>query len=190
MTTVDSLYRVQGSNPFSLVTPQEQVAAAARSQIVMQNRMRLAINNRICTILATATGTRLPADPESWWQWWNDTNEVYVEGEKPVETAYYYQELSVVNSPGLPGRSASGSGGDDRQKDCLVAGTPVWTECGPVAIDKIRVGDLLLSQDVKTGELAFKPVLKTTTRRPGAPREDRVGPSLLAMQWRTPFLGR
>jgi hypothetical protein len=36
-----------------------------------------------------------------------------------------------------------------------------------VAIDKIRVGDLLLSQDVKTGELAFKPVLKTTTRQPG-----------------------
>ena len=45
------------------------------------------------------TGVYLPADPQSWWQWWNDTNEVYVEGEKQVATAYYCQELTVVNTP-------------------------------------------------------------------------------------------
>ena len=132
--------------------------------------MRLAMNNRICAILATTTGIRLPAVSEVWWQWWNDTNEVYVEGEKPMTTAYYRQEMTVVKrrrrfAKALPRAAAATT---TKHKDCLVAGTPVWTERGPVAIDKIRVGDLLLSQDVKTGELAFKPVLKTTTRRPGS----------------------
>ena len=78
----------------------------------------------------------LPAIPETWWQWWNDTNEVYVEGEKPITTAYYREEITVVSPPLVPLHSSpSGSGNDDNHKDCLVAGTPVWTERGPVAID-------------------------------------------------------
>jgi len=51
-----------------------------------------------------------------------------------------------------------------RRHECFVAGTPVWTVSGPVAIEKIRVGDLVLSQALDTGELAFQPVLQTTQR--------------------------
>ena len=122
VTTLDSLYRLQGSNPFSLVTPQQQVAAAAQLHIAAQNRMRIAANDRICGILATTTGAGLPAIPETWWQWWNDTNEVYVEGEKPITTAYYLEEITVVSPPLVPLHSSpSGSGNDDNHKDCLVA---------------------------------------------------------------------
>ena len=49
---------------------------------------------------------------------------------------------------------------------CLAAGTPVWTESGPTAIEKIQVGDRVLSQDIETGELACRPVCKTTVRPP------------------------
>jgi hypothetical protein len=42
----------------------------------------------------------------------------------------------------------------------------VWTEHGLSPIEKIRVGDRVLAQDVQTGELAFKPVLKATVRPP------------------------
>jgi hypothetical protein len=49
---------------------------------------------------------------------------------------------------------------------CFAAGTKVLTNRGEVAIDKIQVGDLVLSQDVETGELAFKPVLETTVGPP------------------------
>ena len=45
-------------------------------------------------------------------------------------------------------------------------GTMVWTTTGQVAIEKMHVGDLVLSQDPNTGELAYKPVLKTTIRPP------------------------
>ena len=49
---------------------------------------------------------------------------------------------------------------------CLFAGTPVWTQSDSIEIDEITVGDLVLSQNPTTGELAYKPVLKTTVRPP------------------------
>lgn len=55
--------------------------------------------------------------------------------------------------------------------DCLAAGTPVMTATGLRAIDKLSVGDLVLSKDEKTGQLAFKPVVRTTVR----PKSQLVG---------------
>ena len=43
----------------------------------------------------------------------------------------------------------------------------MWTAKGPLAIERIRVGDLVLSQHAETGELAYKPVLRTTVRPSG-----------------------
>ena len=51
--------------------------------------------------------------------------------------------------------------------DCLAAGTLVWTDAGPVPIEQIRVGDLVLAQDPESGELAYQPVLRTTVRPRG-----------------------
>src|SRR5262249_52374803 len=36
-----------------------------------------------------------------------------------------------------------------------------------LAIEKIAVGDRVLSKDIETGALAYRPVLKTTVRPPG-----------------------
>jgi hypothetical protein len=52
--------------------------------------------------------------------------------------------------------------------DCLAAGTTVWTLEGHKAIEKVQIGDQVLSQDPETGELAYKPVVATTLR-PAAP---------------------
>lgn len=49
----------------------------------------------------------------------------------------------------------------------LAAGTPVWTESGLKAVERILSGDLVLSQNVETGELTYKPVLRTTIRPKG-----------------------
>lgn len=49
---------------------------------------------------------------------------------------------------------------------CFAAGVPVWTETGARPIEEIKVGDLVLSKDVESGELTYKPVLQTTTRSP------------------------
>ena len=45
-----------------------------------------------------------------------------------------------------------------------VAGTLIMTAGGFKAIDKINVGDMVLSKHESTGELAFKAVLRTTVR--------------------------
>lgn len=150
-----------GANPVQslAIAAQEarQTAARLERAVAAQNEATNALNDRIAWVLNTATGEELPAVPEDWWTWWNEQNEVYVSGSKPVATLAYSRSLTVVEqSPG------SGS------MDCLKAGTPVWTERGQVAIEKVRAGDLVLSRDVESGELAYKPVLRTTVR-PASP---------------------
>jgi hypothetical protein len=153
-----------------------------------QNRFTTALNERLAWVLKTATGVDLPADPEAWWSWWTEQNEVFVSGTKPVSIVRRTRSVEVVDEVpnsgdsgngestsggGGSGGGATGSGGRGRfvtaggRMDCLAAGTPVWTAKGPLAIERIRVGDLVLSQHAETGELAYKPVLRTTVRPSG-----------------------
>jgi hypothetical protein len=134
---------------------QQDAAGRARnmeSAVAMQNVVIEELNRRICEALATATGHDLPPSPESWWQWWNDYNEVYLAGDKPVYEIYNRQQVST------PPPVSMG--------ECLIAGTLVWTASGPMPIEQIKVGDLVLSQNPTTSELAYKSVLRTTLRPP------------------------
>jgi hypothetical protein len=49
---------------------------------------------------------------------------------------------------------------------CFPRGTTVWALTGAVPIERVKAGDRVLSQDPRTGELAFKPVLEITVRKP------------------------
>jgi len=143
--------------------------------VIQQNRRTQAMNRRIAEVLNTATEQALPVDPEVWWQWWNETNEVFTEGEKPVKSVRLAGEVALIDrredfrpvDPPAPPSVESFSPPPVRRSDCLAAGTIVWTDAGQVAIERIRVGDLVLSQDPETGELAYKPVLRTTVRPEG-----------------------
>jgi hypothetical protein len=55
---------------------------------------------------------------------------------------------------------------ESQRKECLAGGTPILTQRGPVAIERIRIGDLVLAKHFETGEVQFQPVLRTTTRAP------------------------
>jgi len=136
------------------------------------------LNHRAARTLAIATDQDLPADPTVWWTWWNEANELYVEGEKPtrdlspalqlvrLERAQQWErnrqaelDRQWADRQAQQQRSMGG-----RRRDCLAAGTLVWTIRGPRAIDKIKMGDMVLSQDPETGELAYQAVLQTTIR--------------------------
>ncbi len=139
-----------------------QVTACVREwQRMWQNESIEAMNERICEALRVATAQILPSSPEAWWSWWNDENEVSLMGSKPTELAYQEQSQTYEDI-----QSASGSSPPPGRAECFVAGTPVWTIAGPVAIESIQIGDLVLSQDPDTGELAFQPVLQTSERPP------------------------
>jgi hypothetical protein len=120
--------------------------------VVEQNDAIAQVNRRVCDVLAMATGQEVLPTAEGWWQWWNDHNETYLSSEKPVREVYNRQEIPTPRPPPM--------------YECLIAGTPVWTESGLVPIEQIRVGDRVLSQNPDTGELAYKPVLRTTLRPP------------------------
>jgi hypothetical protein len=148
-----------------------QLEATARAQ----NQVTTALNDRLAWVLGIATGADLPAQPEAWWRWWNEQNEVFLQGDKPTNIVQRTRRVAIVDrtlqDPGGSGDGGGSGGGSGSQAaprlDCLAAGTPVWTLTGPVDIEKVRVGDLVLSQHPETGELAYKPVLRTTVRPSG-----------------------
>jgi hypothetical protein len=65
---------------------------------------------------------------------------------------------------GVPGRFRNGT--PISVFSCFVPGTPVWTPEGPVAIERLAIGDLVLAQNPHTGEVAYRPVLETTVGEP------------------------
>jgi hypothetical protein len=143
-----------------LARDREQAAAA-------QNEFTNRVNDRLGWVLKVATGENLPASPESWWAWWSERNEVFLAGPKPVNTIQQTSLVTIVdNVPTSGGLGGSGgaSGGSAMMHECLAAGTLIWTARGPWEIEKMRVGDLVLAQHPETGELAYKPVLRTTVR--------------------------
>ena len=52
-----------------------------------------------------------------------------------------------------------------QNRTCFVAGTLVLTACGLIAIENIRVGDKVFSQNTETGEQAVKTVVETYVRQ-------------------------
>ncbi|MFH1921363.1 MAG: polymorphic toxin-type HINT domain-containing protein [Planctomycetota bacterium] len=127
-------------------------AARIQAAVTEQNADIDDLNRRVCDALATATGEHVLPAPENWWTWWNDVNESYLPGSKPVREVYNRQEAPTPSPPSMC--------------ECLIAGTLVWTDSGLAPIERIAVGDRVLSQNPHTGELAYKPVLRTTVRPP------------------------
>ncbi len=142
-------------------------AQQREQQVARQNVRTQQMNDRIASSLRTATGQSFGSAPRDWWNWWNDHNDIYVSGDKPIRTQYDFDEVYVADqaqfSPGASG-GARGGAGVQASCECLAAGTPVWTSRGPVAVEKMQVGDMVVSQDPESGELALKPVIRTTVR--------------------------
>lgn len=136
------------------------------------NTPKTRLNDRIRHVLQQTTGHSL-ADPEQWWSWWTDYNEYETPDRKPVvalQSAHqtYSYRVTIGTS-------------------CLASGTPIWTQTGAVPVEMIRVGDKVLAQDVDSGELAYKLVLRTTIRRLGAMRRITIGEESITTTLGHPF---
>ena len=167
LLVLDTEYRRQaligGSRRDSTERAFDQAADLARDReqaAAAQNEWTNRVNDRLAWVLKVATGENLPASPEAWWEWWNQHNEVFLAGSKPVNTIQQTSQVSIVD------RVASSSPAPQTH-ECLAAGTLIWTAKGPWEIERIRVGDLVLAQHPESGELAYKPVLRTTVRPKG-----------------------
>ncbi len=139
-----------GSSPSrnGVATAAARAGARAYRQAIAENRRVQFWNNRIDMVLSDVTGHETNGRARSWWEWWQEYNDLYVPEEKPV----HRMENEIVIR--------------DRVTtcECFLPGTPVWTETGPEPIERIQVGDRVLAQNPDTGELAYKLVLQTTVR--------------------------
>jgi tetratricopeptide (TPR) repeat protein len=126
-------------------------AAAAQQQIIADvaaieqfNRQAAAVNARILPALGQAAGApESTTDQDGLYTWWYDRLGYRYEAPEKVQAA--------VNAfPQVAPYSLT---------TCFAAGTPVRTIDGDRPIEKVRPGDLVLSQDVATGQLDFCPVV-------------------------------
>ncbi len=133
----------------------ERTAAAVQSQVSAANNKADGLNARIIHVLAATTGKNFET-PRQWWDDWRDYNE-YHSYDRPVDYRYY------------SGADKHFYGGDTisvRPVSCFVKGTPVWTKTGRRPIESLELGDLVIAQDVNTGELKYAPIIGRTIRPP------------------------
>lgn len=112
-------------------------------------------NSRIASVLSEIAEQEFSGEPKKMWRWWDKYNETKYQEYKPER--YVRTALSNRVPQYQPERFAH---------ECFVAGTQVVTSRGMKPIERVIVGDNVLSRNVVSGELSWKPVLRATTRPP------------------------
>lgn len=166
----------------SIVTRAQNDQAA----VVVANSQMEAANNRIFEVLEATTDARQPRLPASWWQWWQEHNQSYWPKQtyhvnQSSERVYYSQTSVHEQRSGTQWPRVHGSA------SCFVAGTLVRTAAGTRPIESLKAGDRVLSQDVDTGELAYKLVLRTTLRPPTDMLQLKIGDDQIVTTLGHPF---
>jgi hypothetical protein len=171
----------------------EAMASQTRERVAAANAAAAERNKRIGAVLKGATGSDPGESAEKWWSAWLDYNELsssasrqdYETYEDRSYTTYRYPQAQPrYPTPGGPKSGTTYTTSRPtattpsaiptsalpttliRRHECFAAGTRVWTQSGPRAIEAIEVGDLVLSQETQSGELAYRAVLETTTSDP------------------------
>lgn len=133
---------------------EEEIVSAER-QVAETNESTAALNERIVAALTGVSDQSLGNEPRPWWNWWQDYTDYYRTGDRPIYLTQDNSSDYVV--PPVESYAV----------ECFVRGTPVWTRTGLRPIESLDPGDLVLAQNVNTGELTYKPVLRSTVRPAG-----------------------
>ena len=165
----DQLYSVKGqsSNQASTNVPIDEIAAAKAAvedqaeldrRIADFNRENERKSKNVNLALTRLTGQPLQG-PESWWEWWRKYNHRSKTAKPFTRKTYNQVDKAKLVLGDMKYRGTI-------QMSCLVAGTPIQTSTGLRPVQSIQIGDLVLSQNVESGELSLRPVIGTTLRPP------------------------
>ena len=132
-------------------------------------------NDQVAGVLADATGQSLSTDRGAWTRWWVD--QVGYASTSPDWTSKTSRAEDVAiayQPPSVPDGAARQIVGYDR-RSCFGAGTPIRTIAGPRPIEKLQVGDQVLTQSTTTGALGFRPILVVHHNPPSATFRIKLG---------------
>jgi hypothetical protein len=177
-TTTDSSRPIDLQVPIGEMVVESQKAALAALQqqaadVAMLDAANKSIrddNDRVLDALKETTGKDLGARPEQWVAWWTDQQGYAYNPPEPapkptfdenVPPAYQPQAAPVLTAGPVTSSSTSSF-----HHSCFAAGTLVRTRDGRRAIESLRVGDVLLTEDTSTGRLEFQPVLAVFHNKP------------------------
>jgi hypothetical protein len=131
----------------------QQQLAADVTQVEWSNAQATQVNSWAADVLKEAIGAPdLKDDEDAWQTWWYDR----------VGYSYTPPEKEYLSQQGFQGSPPP------RLYSCFVAGTLVTTVKGPKAIEAVRPGDRVLSQNTETGSLGFHPVTTVHRNPPSA----------------------
>ena len=184
----------------------------AIQEVQDMNARTSSYNEPIFAVLKTTTGQEIDSQPQLWRDWWNNYNELDEGPYKPEidfgdTEDYGHVIFSTPSYPPRPSSPATISSLNVRgpirrsdlpgpirprrygqkQRSCFPAGTLVWTEIGPVAIESMRRGDRVLSQHPDSGQLTYQLVLETTIRPPSETLRIHVGDEQIESTLGHPF---
>ncbi len=172
-----------------VVTPralarEQAKAGAIEAAVAAEQQTRDVLAKRIRLVLKRTTGFDDVEDPRLWIQQysefygWSMPEKSHKEFRQTAWEYEVYFPLPPVWTPERPATEPGSTGiisgpGTGRALpinamgggECFVAGTPVMTVLGPRPIESIKPGDRVLSQNVDTGELAYKTVQDRTLRQ-------------------------
>ena len=130
----------------------------AQNQTTRINEELTSKQEPVFDVLKACTSEDCGDSVTAWWAWWDQNNELIQTKAKRYDRTYTKSDRPVLSIPIVTCKY------DVYRMSCLVKGTLIQSEEGRIPIESIRLGDLVLSQDVESGKLELKPVVKTTLR--------------------------
>jgi Pretoxin HINT domain len=144
-----------------------QRISADLQQIDQANAPIKESNLRVLHALYQVTGKAFGTDRAAWTSWWTDQLGYHYSVPAHVSKPLVIQEVSTPYvsppPPVIVSQTQVPSG-----HSCFAAGTPVHTRSGLRAIEDLRVGDQVLTQDVSSGALGFEPILAVLHNPPSS----------------------
>jgi hypothetical protein len=158
----------------------QKTAAMAQQQlqndvnaIDQYNNSLSEINDRVVPILENVSGQNLGPDSVAWQGWLN--NLVGFNSLQASEPPTITEDVPLAYQPEpIPLGTFSAVTGVQRAS-CFGAGTKVRTLTGSEPIEKLKLGDQVLTQSTKTGALAYKPILAVHHNPPSKTYEIKLG---------------
>jgi hypothetical protein len=155
----------QNARLASLVASVEQTSAVVNE-----------MTSRTTAVLRAVTGHDAGTDADAWMAWWADQQGYVYQGPAGAPqpagpagppppgqvTQPYVRRPPIVQPRPKPVLTSW------VHFSCFAAGTPVHGIDGPLPIERVRVGDRVLTQDTGTGLLSFQPIVAVYHNPPSA----------------------